>query len=386
MSPDPARAGAARPRVRRLLPALAALLAAGAAAVAGAAVWDGRRLAEQAGRFEVEAREERAARLLLAGETSALAGEHAEQRETIAGLRREVRRLEQALEQALDHSRAIGAALTEESEAREQAAVERAGAVALATVPPPTGVRRCLEALHRCCEADGFTGLRFLRASAVDGTALRDVELLDASRDPLVADLIVAERMTAVLDRTAGRLELRFSGGHRRVAGVRSALPEEGFAVTLAPVTGPMWEARLPYLVRTVGDYPAAAPEAEEAPVLDVYTRALWLERLETLLRGAGTDVQLRVAGFGDLCDGWFREVRLSGYDSGRLLALSADCKSMAVEVDEGAGVVSLLLRDGTLRREGAESTIGPAGYRILLPDLRPERTIETMMGMVVRK
>jgi hypothetical protein len=90
-------------------------------------------------------------------------------------------------------------------------------------------VRQCLEALHDCLRAEGFHEQRFLRASAIDDEGLRDVELLDADGDGLSVSVISAGRMTATLDRTAGRLELRFFDGHRTVDGERNTLSEDGW-------------------------------------------------------------------------------------------------------------------------------------------------------------
>ena len=66
--------------------------------------------------------------------------------------------------------------------------------------------------------------------------------------------------------------------------------------------------------------------------------------------------------------------------------AARADCRDLAVEVDSTAGVVSLLLRDGVLLRDGTQSTIGKEGYRMLLVDVTPKKAMTTMMSMVVRK
>ena len=58
----------------------------------------------------------------------------------------------------------------------------------------------------------------------------------------------------------------------------------------------------------------------------------------------------------------------------------------VAVELDERRGVVSLLLLDGVLRRDGVESTITGRGFRMLLPGLSPEECSDAMLGMVVKR
>ena len=64
----------------------------------------------------------------------------------------------------------------------------------------------------------------------------------------------------------------------------------------------------------------------------------------------------------------------------------SAHCAKVSVEVDERRGVVSLLLQEGVLRREGVESTINAQGFRMLLPALTPKDVTDAMLGMVVRR
>lgn len=355
-------------------------VAAIAVATIGWFLVETRRVAQLAGEHEVAARQA----------AQALAGEQAERvraEQHRDRLTTELRRLELELDGALDYARAIGEAMTAEAEARERAAVARAAAQAIVDLPPERGVQRCLDLLRECLRRDGFTGLRPLRARAVVDFELRDIELLDADAIAFGADLIVAGRMTAKLDRAAGALTLTFHDGSRRLQGVRTALPPEGLAVRFAPVEGRMWEAQLPFLVRAEGEYPAAA--AAMAAVerrLDAETRAEWLERLDALLAVAGTDLELRIGGFSGLQDGRFRSARLFGYDRGRLLSLAADCDELAVEIDERAGIVSLLLRSGTLRREGVQSTIQAEGYRMLLPNLTPQKASDCMLGMVVRR
>lgn len=85
--------------------------------------------------------------------------------------------------------------------------------------PMPLGVRECLSALHECLRAEGFTSQRFLRATSIDADGLHDVELIEAAADGLGATFLTAARMTASLDRSTGRLELRFFEGRRSVDG-----------------------------------------------------------------------------------------------------------------------------------------------------------------------
>jgi len=358
------------------------------AAVAGLALaawstWDARRIAEIAGRHELVARRAASTADQLTERLDAASSQRAVEVERLHG---EIRRLEGQLDRSLMHNRSLGEVLTAEAEERERAAVLRASEQARMFVPVPLGVRRCIETMRRCLDAEGYQDLRLLRASAIDNFELHDVEFLDVERGSPAAELVVAARMTMTLDRAKGRLLLRFRDGARRAHGVRRELPDEGFELQLTVAEGRMWEAQLPYIVRASGVYPESARQARRRPTLDNVTRIQWIERLDLLLARAGTDVQLRVSGFLGLEGGIFRDVRVLGYDRGKLLSLHADCAQMAIEIDERAGVVSLLLRDGTLRRDGTESTIGEQGYRMLLPDVTPEQATALMLGMVARK
>ena len=86
------------------------------------------------------------------------------------------------------------------------------------------------------------------------------------------------------------------------------------------------------------------------------------------------------------LLDARFQQVELVGTNDKGLVLASAHCAEVAVEIDAARGVVSLLLVDGVLRQDGAESTITSRGFRMLLPGLTPEDVTDTMMGMVVKR
>jgi hypothetical protein len=47
---------------------------------------------------------------------------------------------------------------------------------------------------------------------------------------------------------------------------------------------------------------------------------------------------------------------------------------------------VSLLLRNGSLRRDGVDSSITGEGLRVLLPNLTCKQASDAMFGMVVRR
>lgn len=361
---------------RLLLP----ILLTTAAALAAASLYGSFRAAETAGRMEVDARTARR-------EAEAARREVDDLRRALSLATASRDRLERELEGALDSARTIGDALAETMQGEEQAAAAAASRRAMSEAPVPFGVERCLQSLRECLRADGFPGMQCLRASALADSELRDVEFLDVDANGGAASLLVAESMTATLHRDRAEVVLRFAKGTLRRGGVRLDLPEAGHEVRLAPVVGRLWEERLPYLLRAEGVYAADDPSSAVAPPrADTYTRALWLERLEALLAEAGSDLSLRVTGFQELRAGEFLGAHVVGYERGNLLALTADCERLAVEVDARARVVSLWLRGGTLRRQGTESSIHAEGYRMLLPNLTPERATTIMTGMVVAK
>jgi hypothetical protein len=377
----------------RVVAAAAAVLAAG---VITFLVLETARLAELAGRYEVEARAaRRAARpdvpavpaatvttppSAAAGATPPPAAEAAQDAVAYARL---------ALELATTQERL--AAVTALLEQRNQENAARAAAAAAdaerRSRPMPEGVRQCLFALHECLRAEGFTAPRFLRAAALGPDGLLDVEMLQADPSGVDVAVVHAARVTATLDRARGRLELRFFDGQRIVDGSPQRLPDDGFVLAFDDVDGRRLEARLPYLLRSEGVYPEpAAPPARPATDVDPIGRRHWLERFDALLAASGTKPAWRVTRFRGLDGGWFLAADLVGTDERHHVVASAHCARLAVEVDERAEVVSLLLLDGSLRRGGRDSTITGEGYRVLLPDVTCKQATDAMLGMVVRK
>lgn len=360
----------------RLVPVLAAVLAA-------ATVWlvfETKRLAEVAGRFEVEARQAHATAAHEAQQAQAA-------RDSLAGMSAEVRRLETEVARSTEQLAGMAEVVKKRTEAETARAEAEAAASARSLAPIPEGVRACLAALHECLRAEGFVQQRFLSASALDGDGLHDVELLVTDADGLGADFLRAKKMIAELDRGKGRLVLRFFEGTRMSNGVRSELAADGWSLVFQPIEARMFEERLPFLMRPEGVYPEAAAE-KPRPVgnLDPITRMQWLDRFDRLLADAGTAEELRINRCRGLHEGHFVSVQLLGTDNQHHLLSSADCERMAVEVDEAAGVVSLLLKNGVLRRGGVESTITAEGYRMLLPKVTPKQAFDIMLGMVVTK
>lgn len=278
-------------------------------------------------------------------------------------------------------------AVVEELLAQKQREADaRTAAATAAAAPMSDGVRNCLVALHDQMRREGFTNVRFLRAAAIDGGELRDVEALDVAADQLAVTFLRGKRMTAVLERPTSTLLLRFFDGEARTAGVATSLPEDGFVLRFAEVDGPAWEAALPYLVRGEGFYPPPPAAAAKVPGVDPATRGQWIERVDSLLQRAGTADVWRLKRFRGMQDGWFLDVDLVASNAQNHVVGGAHCARMAVEVDPAAGIVSLRMVDGVLRQAGGESSIGGEGYRMLLPKWNCKQASDAMMGIVVTK
>ncbi len=359
--------------------ALPWLVAAGAAALIVWLLFETRATAELAGRHEVDARQARHAAAAAAAE---LAGVRAER----DGLAADKQRLEGELFQWQQQHAAMAEVVRQRTELAEQKAAEAAAEQAQRLAPMPEGVRMCLAALHECLRAEGFSEQRFVAARSLDEEGLHEVQMIEISADGLASSVLYGELMTAVLDRSTGRLELRFHRGHRLADGERSELPEDGYPIVFAPIDGRLFEERLPYLVHAGGAYPVAEAAPRDEALVDPATRNNWLERFDRLCASAGGADRVRVQRFRGMRDAWFLDAQLIGTDDHHHVVFYGNAARLAVEVDETAGVVSLLLQDGSLRRNGADSKITGEGYRMLLPNVTPSQAIDTMLGMVRKK
>lgn len=344
-------------------------------------LWETRAVAEVAGNNEAAARQAAADAERLTRQLAAESRVRRAAQADVVRLEGEVARTAAQLGKMADVVQA-----TKERAERRAAAARAAELRALRAMP--AGVRQCLAALHGCLLAEGYGGVRFLRARSLDEDGLHDVEVIQTHADGLGADLVVAATMTALLDRSAQRLVFTFVDGSRTSAGQRFELPEEGWTIVFDPVDGRLIEQRLPQLVKAEGVYPRdrEAPRQTRPTDVDPATRVAWLERFDLLLDAAGTADRVRVQHFRGLEDGTFLEARLLATDARGHVAFGASCDRLAVEIDREAGVVSLVMRDGLLRRGQAESTITAEGYRMLLPAVKPDRAIELMLGLVVER
>jgi hypothetical protein len=82
----------------------------------------------------------------------------------------------------------------------------------------------------------------------------------------------------------------------------------------------------------------------------------------------------------------WFLAGELVTADEKNRVIGGSHVARFAIECDQAAGVVSLLMRDGTLHRAGVDSRITGEGFRVLLPKLTCKQASDLMFGMVVTK
>lgn len=348
----------------------------------GASVWmtmDQKRVAAEAGRLRVESDEAR-----LAAEVSREVAATTARR--LQAVEDERVRLEIELAGAVGKVEALGKAL-EERAAAELAARKAEEERRAARAVVPEGVRVALLALRDCLRADGFVGLRFLSASAIEDQELRDVEVLDSEAGEFESALFLARRMRVELDRARASVVLRFFEGHRRSGAERTEFPADGLALEFRPVTSRMWEERLPYLLRATGvAAEGAAGAVVPAPATDPRTRAMWLERCNALLDASAAETRYRLGELADLKDGRFVGVSLRGYDAANRLQATIDADTLWIEIDEAAGIVQLVIAGGSLRTPGGVSAIAEEGMRLLLREVTPKAASDAMLGMVVRR
>ena len=305
----------------------------------------------------------------------------------LAHLSARERQLEGDLADSIRQSEKSTQLLAAAVEAEQVRRAQQEARIRAAQRPPPEGVRLALIALNECLREDGFDRLRCLSGRWLTGAELGEVELIERDDASLGSVLYVCGRLRLRLDREAGALTLVFLDGHRLVGGEREEFPAAGLLLRLHPVEGPMWEARLGYLVESSGRYPLADAARPPPGQLDLPGREAWLARISSLLEHAESgDLSYRIEGLSGLHEGVFRGVMMLGYDRDDRLAMAVEAKRMSVCARPQLGVVELLLEEGVLRKAGGETTIPAAGYRIVLPSVSREDAVNTMLGMVLER
>ncbi len=258
--------------------------------------------------------------------------------------------------------------------------------IAMERRPMPAGLRLGVMAVNQCLREDGYGGMRFMAASGIEEKTLTGAEMFEHDQHRLGSDLYIADQVTFNLDRKKGELTIWFHNGSMVKGGKNMTIPAEGYPVVLREVHGPMWERRLPFLIKAEGEYPEPDAKKPRPKPLDPVSVGDWLLCFDELTRDAKTNLRYRVDRFRGLENATFKEVLLLGYDDKKRLAESVEAAELQVVVDKRRGTVELLLRDGLLRKKGGESDIDKEGYRILLLGVTTEHAKNSMLGMVVRK
>lgn len=306
----------------------------------------------------------------------------------LATLRAErIAALEAELAAALAAQQAVRALINERAAAEEAERKARHARLLAATRPLPEGLRLAVNALHELWGRSGRPELRILDVRAIQDHELRGVELFAAPANGEGAVLWRAERVDLRLDRGTGTLTVRLREGTVVRHGGESALPEAGETIVFEDVDGPMYEARLPYLVVAEGIYPEAEPRVPPRARLDPFTAQRWRERLNRLLGRASTPLRYRIHELEGLADGEFLGVVLFGCQ-GKRIEQMAEVERAAVVVDERAGTVELELIGGVFRRAGGDVPLpsSPPGQRILLVGVTPKDASDALTGMVVQR
>ncbi|MEZ5965361.1 MAG: hypothetical protein R3F56_16125 [Planctomycetota bacterium] len=308
----------------------------------------------------------------------------------LAGLRQErIDELERRLAGEVSQQERVRELVSQRVAAEERARQEQEQRLLAATQPLPEGLRLALEAVHDVLRRSGHAGLRFLSVRAIAEKEMRGVDLFelpDAASG--AATLWRAERVDFLLDRTTNSLTIRLREGSVVRGGVAADLPDDGEAIVLLAVDGPMAEERLPFLVVASGEYARPEPAAQPQAKLDPFTAQSWRDRLNRLLSSATTPLRYRITEIEGLQDARFHGVLLLGQAEGKRLDQVAEVDRLAVVVDDAAGTVELELVGGVFHRAGGDTVLPERepGQRILLPGLTPQAAARTLTGMVLRR
>lgn len=248
--------------------------------------------------------------------------------------------------------------------------------------PMPIGIRRVLRDLDGLLDDEGRSDLRFLRVAKIEDRVLHEVELLQRAPDGLGTTVFTAARCEIVLERSVSRAEFRLYEGRSVGDEAGEIGDEKPRIVEVGEVDARTWEAVLPTVLTANGEYPVEiGPELVAA---NAFTRTDWRARFGRVFSMASGVEQWELARFQTEDSEGFRDVLLHGYEGEtELLARAIDCKRAAFEIDSENGIVSLLLRDGWVRRKRGDTRIPTEGLRMPLPGVTPKQVFDEMLGHV---
>ncbi len=242
---------------------------------------------------------------------------------------------------------------------------------------------------------DGYSGLKFQRATRVPGEArLESVVLLEWNAEGQVAAVIRAARVEFELHRMTANLVLRFHEGYRTASGVRVPLPAEGLRLDLDGVNADAWISHFPELAETGAEL-AAAPPAAPATGADAAARALpqpaappaqpeaarpgaprapavgvkEIQRaLDGFLAKRGSFSYYRLNALGGVEGAVLKLVQINWHDNSGRLVKTIEADSMVVRLHEKNASVELELHNGAFLDNDVKHPFSDDVFRLHLP------------------
>jgi hypothetical protein len=254
------------------------------------------------------------------------------------------------------------------------------------TPPPaePAQMLKLRQKINSALTAAGHPEVRVFRIRVADGPRLRGVQVHRFGGEGLPVEAWLAEELLLELNLGRPELVLRLTDGVLLVEGRREPLPEGGVPLGLGREETLRLMSELAEVVQLTGSL--AADPATTRPVrpsswFSSEQRDEWVARLNELLGRADPGHRMSCLSLGGVVDGAFRDVMLLGYARGLLLDQVLSARSMVIECTPG-GSVQLVLRDGTLDRDGRKVELPADGYRVVLPGV-PGEQARALAGLV---
>lgn len=230
---------------------------------------------------------------------------------------------------------------------------------------------------------DGYSGLRFQRATRVAGEPRLDqVVLLEWGADGIASAVIRAARVEFELHRMLGNLVLRFHEGFRTAAGARVALPAEGLRLDLDGVNVRAWLEHFPELAETgvARTSPASAAPADAGsaavdtppsapPKPAVALSAGEVQRaLDALISRRSSLYYYKLSKLGSVENGSLKLVQINWHDNSGRLVKTIEADSLTVRLHEKGSSVELEMRNGAFLDGGQKNPFSSDTFRLFLP------------------
>jgi hypothetical protein len=235
---------------------------------------------------------------------------------------------------------------------------------------------------------DGYSGLRFQRATRVAGAPrLDEVVLLEWAADGLASAVIRAARVEFELHHMLGNLVLRFHDGFRTAGGARVALPAEGLRLDLDGVNVAAWLEHFPELAAsgTAAAPPPSAsgaeagppPAASGPPTAAALTAREVQRALDALISRRSSLYYYKLSKLGSVDGGTLKLVQINWHDNSGRLVKTIEADSLIVRLHEKGSSVELEMRNGAFLDGGVKNPFSSDTFRLFLPrqDLAEWRT-----------